>query len=51
MRQHEDVDFYSLLNRVRYGIITQSDDQLFKKKRLLQSNQKDVLHLILQEER
>lgn len=33
MRQHEDGDFYSLLNRVRYGIITQSDDQLFKKKK------------------
>lgn len=37
MRQHEDGDFYSLLNRVRYGIITQSDEQLLKT-RLLQCN-------------
>lgn len=44
MRQHEDGDFYSLLNRVRYGIITQSDEQLLKT-RLLQCNQKDVLHI------
>lgn len=44
MRQHEDGNFYSLLNRVRYGVITQSDEQLFKT-RLLQCNQKDVLHI------
>lgn len=44
MRQHEDGDFYSLLNRVRYGKITQSDEQLLKT-RPLQCNQKDVLHI------
>lgn len=44
MRQHEDGDFYSLPNRVRYEIITQSNEQLLKT-RLLQCNQKDVLHI------